>query len=186
MTTEIKTRKSIIRGRIASTEEFVDSLNDIGDSQKKLLQTNWIDFIKLMEKLANKHSQKYKMLNVATIVCGVLTPVSINLLPEGWAIPVGTMLGVIVSICVALNQSNKYYIKEQHYRSFSEELKIEGEKYLSLIEKYNEYSNHDEAFKLFMENIEVIREKQISAYMTSIARDNKKQEENMTPLAVNH
>jgi hypothetical protein len=171
--------ETLVNKHINDTVKIIGSIS-LEDNKKELIKTNWTEFIKLMELLAQKHLRRYNTLNLITIVAGILIPVTINVIPDANVAKLtGTLLGVLVSVSATINHSYRFYEKWRHYRSISEELKMEGENYLSLSEKYERYNDHDrEAFKLFMANVEAIKARQINTFMRNVtgykSRQNKR------------
>lgn len=169
----------IIGDRINEAKELIDSL-PLDDFKKKQIKTNWLDSIFLMETLTKKHYKYYNYLNITTIVGGVLIPVVINL-PFDLSKLTATFLGIIVSISAGVNQSYRFNDRWRHFRLISEELKIEGERFFALGEKYIDFNTHDnDAFKLFVTNIELIKENQIDTYLKKIAKSDDKQTDKKT------
>jgi hypothetical protein len=161
----------LIKERLDALRVIVNNLplEKNSDHCRNLIKTNWLDFISLMEHLTAKHYKRYNVLNLTTIICGILIPVLINIkeYPEFGRITV-TVLGLLVSISAAVSQSYRFNDRWRHFRTIAEELKIEGAKYLSLSEKYKLFDNFEDGFKLFMENVELIKQQQINAFMTKI------------------
>jgi hypothetical protein len=158
----------LISERIKRTNEMISSLS-LDDSKKDQIKNHWLDSILLMEHLTKKHYLRYNYLNLITIVGGVLIPVVINLLPQDSSALVTTFLGVTVSIAAGINQSYRFNDRWRHFRLISEELKIEGELFFALGEKYQSFITHNnEAFKLFITNVESIKKNQIDTYMKKV------------------
>jgi hypothetical protein len=167
---------AIVNQRLEATEGIVNALI-LEEHKKGLIKTNWIDFIKLMEAMARNSFRLYNILNLLTIIAGILIPVTINVIPSPiYSKLTGTVLGIIVSISASINQSYRFNDRWKHFRLISEELKIEGEKYLSLSGKYTLYDSYDKAFKLFMTNVENIKEAQIDSFIRKINRDDDRKE----------
>ena len=170
--------KTILQ-KLSDYEDLINALK-IEEFKRKTIKMNWCDCIMLMEILTRKNLRKYNILNYVIIIGGVLIPVTINIIEDDYlakAIP--TLLGVLVGIAASLNQSYRYNDKWKHFREISERLKIEGEHYLSLSGNYRLFENHDnEAYRLFMNNIGLIKESQISDYFKLIVNNEIKDKEN--------
>lgn len=170
---------NLIKNKIKETNEIIDALT-IDEFKKKQVRNNWLDSIILMEHLTSKHYKTYNYLNIITIVGGILIPVVINVIPNTHLCStlVTTFLGVTVSVATGINQSYRFNDRWRHFRLIAEELKIEGERFFALGEKYQTFTSHEnEAFKLFMTNVESIKENQIDTFMKKVIKSDSKQSE---------
>lgn len=167
-----------INDRIKDTQELIEGLK-LDEFRKKQIKIIWLDFISLMEHLTQKHFRRYNILNLTTIISGILVPVTINLIPsQYYATLSGTILGVMSSVSAAINQSYRVNDRWRHFRLISENLKIEGEKFFALSDNYHSFTTHEEeAFKLFMKNVEDIKQNQIDVYFKSVIKSIDKENE---------
>lgn len=163
----------IIDNKIKDYNEIIDALK-IADPEKKILKTTWTATIELMEVLTTKYYRRANFAIVIIIVCGILVPVTVNVIPEEHAARItATVLGLISSIATGLNQYFRFGDRWKHFRTKAEELKIEGEQYLSLSGLYAGYTRHDgDAYKVFMSNVGLIKAAQISEFSRKIAAAN--------------
>lgn len=168
-----KSFDEIIENKVKDYNEIIDALN-IEDTPKKILKTNWTTTIELMEVLTTKYYRRANFAIVIIIVCGILVPVTINLIPNEMAAKItATVLGLVSSVTTGINQYFRFGDRWKHFRTKAEELKIEGEQYLSLSGLYKDFSRHDgEAFKVFMSNVSIIKAAQISEFSRKIAAAN--------------
>nr|WP_198999881.1 DUF4231 domain-containing protein [Flavobacterium sp. ASV13] len=170
------TFRKIISSKLEGYKKNVDLVN-LDELQKNSLKHDWLSHIILMEYLTKKHYIIYNILNLTIIIAGTTIPVLINLdTNNSYLKYLCTLLAILVSIFSAINQFARPNERWRHFRLISEELKIEGEKFFALTEKYSAYSSHSEAYKLFMQNIEETKEKQIDIYLRKIARSETKKE----------
>lgn len=179
----------IIGHRIESTRLIIDTLN-LECYQKELVKTNLIDFVKLMEKLTRRSIRQYNLLNITSLISGALVPVIINInLNAELTKYLATALGVIASITMAINQSYRLNDKWRHYRHVSEQMKIEGEMYLSLCGKYEKFKEkdgdnskdvgHAGAFSLFINETQSIKDAQIETFIKKLsASEDRKMSDN--------
>ncbi len=170
--------------KINNYKKIIDGL-DLTSKEKEIVRTNWSDNVYLMDFLARRHFIRFNVLNLTTIVGGILIPVSVLLIPvynnHDFGKIVATIIGVLVSISSSINQSYKFNDRWKHFRRISENLKIEGENFLILSGSYSNFVEHNgEALKQFMGNISLIKMNQINDYIKKVS--NSKETQNLDVL----
>jgi hypothetical protein len=176
----MKKFEKLIEGWLIETNEVIKEL-DLDEVKKKQLGTDWIKSIALMEYLTKTNYFRYNVLNLTAIIAGALIPVVLNLdilKVNGYAIAIGSTLGVMVSLSISINQSYRFNDRWRHFRFVAESLKIEGNRFFSLSENYHSFKDHNGgAFKLFMGNIAKIKEEQINTYIKKIIKHEEQKQE---------
>ena len=159
--------------KIALYEQTIDSL-PIDDFHKKLIKTNWLDQIELMEFLTRKHFAFYNILNASSIILIGITPLILIIDVPTNSIVYKNMIvsacSIISSIALTFMSAYKYDDKWKHFRNISEDLKLEGENYFELSSVYEVYGTHNEAFKLFCSKVSDIKRKQINTYIKEVSQ----------------
>lgn len=143
-----------------------------------------------MECLTRRSQIRFNILNLTTIIGGILLPVVIMFpIPDNCLNIVicnkiiAAALGIVVSVSTGINQSYKFNDKWRHFRNMSENLKIEGESFFSLSGEYSRFSTcTGEACQIFMTNLRRLKSTQIVDYMRKTAdmRDKLKDTNNDT------
>ena len=169
-----QTISSLLKGRIKSYGEIINDL-PLSNSQKIQLQVDFINFIKIIEKLANQHLVKNDLTNVIVIILSGVVPVMINLAPrvignqvDYTYINFATWLSVLLAVLNGLRQSYKFRERWQSYRQTAELLILEGQSYFALCGRYALFSNHDAAFTTFIDKVNLLRTKQINDYVNRL------------------
>jgi hypothetical protein len=156
--------------KISLYEQTIDSLT-IDDFHKKLIKTNWLDQIELMEFLTKKHFAFYNILNASSIILIGITPLILIIdVPTLSKNIVVSTCSIISSIALTFISAYKYDDKWKHFRNIAEDLKLEGENYFELSSAYESYPNHSEAFKLFCSKVSDIKRKQINTYIKEVSQ----------------
>lgn len=142
---------------------------EISDFHKNLIVFEWLNYITLMERLCKRHFVLYNILNSASLICGILVPVAINVIEGERGKLIATALGIISSLSLAFIQSYRFNERWKHFRWIAEQAKIEGSKFLALSEDYQKFASHDIALPLFIEKLNIIKKLQIKDFFTKIA-----------------
>lgn len=164
---------AILKNHLSTYEGIITRLR-LPEIETEILK-NWLNSIRLMECLTARHFRFHNIFTITTIIAGILIPVTINL-PVAGNLPkiLSTILGVLASVSASINQSYKFNDRWRHFRLIAEALKIEGDKFMALTEKYKSFDHHGgAAFQLFTEQIESIKEGQINSYMRKIVQSVK-------------
>jgi len=180
--------KKLIEEKLKESIVLIEQLQ-LDEVKKTQLKTNWLKSIGLMEYLTKTNYLRYNILNLTSIIAGALIPVILNityLKENDCAIQLGSILGVIVSISISINQSYRFNDRWRHFRYIAEALKIEGERFFSLSESYYSYNDHNGgAFKQFMGNVEKIKEEQIHTYIQKVLKEEHRQEKKSDTTTAN-
>lgn len=176
---------------------LVDSLN-LAELQKHFLKARWLDQLLWMEGKAAKSRDHYHRLRLITILGGVLIPAFVSLssisparisdpanpnridvnLVISWSTFV---LSQVVAICAATEQFFNYGEQWYNYRRSAELLKTQGWQFFQLSGAYTHYANHEEAFDLFVEEVEEIIQRDVEVYVTR-AKEKKQQSQSELPM----
>jgi hypothetical protein len=165
----------LLEERIQNYTDIIERLS-IDSAKKKQLHVDFINFIRIIEKIANGHLIKNDITNIAVIILSAIVPILINFTPKVIGTNVvdrdylnmATLLSVLLAILNGLRQSYKFRERWQNYRQTAEKLILEGQSYFALSGKYIQFPDHDAAFRVFIETINVIRTKQLDNYISQL------------------
>jgi hypothetical protein len=168
------------KGLEGALAPLIDEL-DLSDLQRRSLRARWLDQVVWMDAAATRAHHWYHGLRLVTVVGAVLIPalISLDLRDEyGSLLRGGTFaLSLVVAICAAVEEFFHFGERWRHYRQFSEELKIEGWKFLQLTGPYRRFSpSHSAAYPRFAARVEAIIERDVEVYMTDVAREEEDEE----------
>ena len=168
------------KGLEGALAPLIDQL-DLSDLQRRSLRARWLDQVVWMDAAAARAQRWYHVLRLLTVVGAVLIPalISLDVRDEyGWLLRGGTFaLSLVVAICAAVEEFFHFGERWRHYRQFSEELKIEGWKFLQLTGPYRRFSpSHSAAYPRFAGRVEAIIERDVEIYMTDVAREEDDEE----------
>lgn len=152
-----------IEKRISRFEDVLDKV-DLTDQQRIAAQASWIDCIRMMEILTDRHHKRHNIVTFI-IITGTAALPGLILVNNSTFRAVATAVSVITGIATALNQAYKYDARWKHFRKVSEQLKIEGESYLALSDTYADKPNHQDAFPQFIKSLTLIKQNQVTKYM---------------------
>lgn len=166
--------KKLLQDRIKNYSNIVDNL-PLDAAKKSQLHVDFINFIKIVENLADRHLLKNDVTNVLVIILSAVVPVLINITPKVVAgeidtslLNLATWLSVLLAILNGLRQSYKFRERWQNYRQTAEQLILEGQSYFALNGKYERFNNHNDAFKKFIGTINLLRTQQINDYVNRL------------------
>ena len=156
---------------------LIDQL-DLSDLQRRSLRARWLDQVVWMDAAATRAHRWYLSLRLVTVVGAVLIPALISLdLGDDYAAYLRGatfVLSLVVAICAAVEEFFHFGERWRHYRQFSEELKIEGWKFLQLTGPYRRFSpSHSAAYPRFAARVEAIIERDVEIYMTDVAGEDE-------------
>jgi hypothetical protein len=156
-------------GKMKTSRKYEQIISDLklSHAQQHQIVIQWLGFVLLMEALTKRHFVLYNIFNITSIVCGILVPAAINFDPQGTN-HLALVLGILAGISAAINQSYKCNDRWKHFREICERTRIEGESFFSLSLGYEQYNDHNQAFRSFMRNVSLIKQGQITQYIKEI------------------
>jgi hypothetical protein len=149
-------------------ENFItaeDLLNGLGldENKKTIIRMRWLEIALVMESRADTYMKLYNALQFTTLVTIIVTPIFINISPL-----IATASGILAALSLGINQSFQYEKKWRHYRKNVELIYSEGYDYFSLGGKYLSYENHEDAYRIFVSNIEAIIKSEVETYFLKV------------------
>jgi hypothetical protein len=170
----------MISGRdtgIERNEKIIDSL-EISDTQKELIKSAWLDYLKLTNRNATLGVRYFHILQVTVIITGILIPVletsSLQFKVLGNLGIIG-ILGLTVAIATGLTRHFSFEERWRHYRQHAELIRNEGDDYFALSNNYSECDTHAQAFKEFIAAVTNFKRQEIQSYMIKNNKSTKNQ-----------
>jgi hypothetical protein len=172
----------LLRERMQEYTEIVKTL-PLDDGKKKQINVNFLNFIRIIENLANKHLFLNDSTNITVIILSALVPILINFIPTNpdptkinpSYLILATTLSVILAILNGIRQSYKFRERWQNYRETAEQLILEGQSYFAMSGKYAVFGTHELAFPKFIDAVNAMRTKQLNAYISQLMSTNDKE-----------
>ena len=84
-----------------------------------------------------------------------------------------SILGIIVAIIVGIMSHWKFESRWKHYRLNAEIIRVEGEDFFALSNKYSEFEKHSDAYEKFMGIITSFKRKETKLYIESMDNQSK-------------
>ncbi len=159
---------------------------ELNERQKHYLKSRWLEQILWMEGRAHSARDRYYQLRLTTIIGGVIVPIliglNINTKPwdayfKGFTI----FLSTTVAISSAVEEFFHYGERWKHYRRTAETLKSQGWELFELSGSYANYKTHEEAFRNFAGNVEIIIQSDVEVYVTKVTQESDKKEPEKPP-----
>lgn len=154
--------------------ELFDTL-DLDKRQKRFLQSRWMDQVLWMDSKATECRNRYYQFRLTAIVLGVIVPILVGISPADKnqqqflkALTIG--FSGMVAVSAAVEEFFHYGDRWYHYRRTVESLKSQGWQYFQLSGFYQAYQNHDQAFSVFVSQIEEIIQRDVEVYVTQVIK----------------
>lgn len=168
---------------------IIDGL-ELTNLQKQFLKFRWLGQISWMENRANQARIWHQRLRLVSTIGGILLPalftLSVNKFSQGsnatWVYWLTFSFSQVVAISAATEQLFNYGERWLHYRRSVESLKTQGWQFFQLSGPYAIYKSsgtHQEAFVLFVRQIEEVIQRDVEVYTTQMFQ--QKLEENKQP-----
>ncbi|MDX2217102.1 MAG: DUF4231 domain-containing protein [Oculatellaceae cyanobacterium bins.114] len=160
------------------TDQLKDDFNAIFESLKLLspvnaafLRSRWLDQILWMEAKSSQCRDRHFRLRLATIIGGVIVPILVTLNVgndriQGYIKNGTILLSGGVAVTAAIEEFFQYGKRWYNYRRSAESLKAQGWHFFQLSGPYRTFTDHNEAFRTFAENIEEIIQHDVETYVT--------------------
>jgi hypothetical protein len=147
---------------------LVKTAIDIEPLKKEYLKQRWLDQVRWMEnrsgQMRNWHQRLRGMMIVASALVPLMVVIDVNTLAgnnehyreilELFLKLFIASLGVVVTIGTAIDEFFNFGDRWYSYRKSVEMLKTHGWQFLQLSGMYQEYSDHNQAFPVFVAQIE--------------------------------
>lgn len=141
----------------------------LDDTQKKVIESTWLDYLILMNKSAQKGWFSHNFSQIAVIVLSLLIPVieksKINVNIYNLDLTLISILGLTVAALTTLNRQLGFEQKWRHYRMTAETMRNEGDDFFALSGNYEKFTSHLDAFKRFITVITSYKRQEVNTYI---------------------
>lgn len=168
-------------------QQMSDRIDDlvIEDYQKSAIKERWQDQLMWLEGRSARTQKWYNRLRVTTVVGGVLIPALVGLSVNDdyqqcmqWMV---FSLGLVVAISASIESFFNFGERWRHYRRTAEKLKSEGWRYFQLIEPYDAYGTHAQAYVPFTSKVEAIIQQDVDTFISVVSQPKNAAGDNNNP-----
>jgi hypothetical protein len=160
---------------IQNSKEYYESIIDgleLDDNHKRILKISWLDYFLLMNLKAQKGWKSFNYAQLIVIFLSLLIPVIEGTKLKNFeyfglnlgGLTVVSVMSLTIATLTALNRQLGFDAKWRHYRKNTEMMRNEGDDYLALSGSYQNFTNHNEAFKLFITTITAFKRQEVNTY----------------------
>jgi cation transport ATPase len=167
-----------MKPKLVDLEELKKLMDEVKLSDEKLnhyINARWLKYVEWWDYRSRDAKRKYQALRIAVIVGGALIPALVGLRElmqlqaYGWMFAVASIVvSLVVAICAGLESFFGYGDIWREKRMAAELLKSEGFGYLELAGGYATFKTHEEAYKLFAQNVEELIRHEIKDYIVAV------------------
>jgi hypothetical protein len=161
----------------------LEQLKSLGEwvelSDQKLneyINARWLKYVEWWDSRASKAKWKYFLLRGSVVVGGALIPALVGLreLKQfeelDWIFAVASVVAsLLVAVCAGLESLFGWGDIWREKRMAAELIKSEGFSFLQLTGGYVQFKTHQEAYKLFAQNVEDLIRHEIKDYIVTVS-----------------
>ena len=150
---------------------------DLGQDKRwnEYIEARWLNYIEWWDSRANKAKRNYHALRMAVVIGGALIPALVGLREldvwggHSWIFAVGSIVAsLVVAICAGLESLFGFGDIWREKRNAAEIIKSEGFCFIQLCGAYGSCKSHQDALKLFAENVEQLIRGEIKEYILAV------------------
>jgi len=148
--------------------------SDLSDNEKEYIQKRFMDALFSLDKLAIKNKIVFEFFRVTILLVAIAIPTVLNIpLEKSSASVIATVLSFTGALLFGILQIFKQDRIWIHHRKYFEYLRAELYSFVTLSgERYQQYSSHKEAFKIFSGEAEKTFRTEIKDYFSTLQLDN--------------
>ena len=157
--------KTLMKGVDLSDPKFNDYIN-----------SRWLNYVEWWDSRASKAKWKYLALRGAVVIGSALIPALVGLRElkqfgdAAWLFSVASIaVSLVVAICAGLESLYGWGDIWREKRMAAEVIKSEGFSFLQLTGGYAQFKTHQEAYKLFAQNVEDLIRHEIKDYIVAVS-----------------
>lgn len=159
-------------------EELTEQV-ELGERERRLLRSRWLDQVVWMERRAAKAQRLYYRLRIVTVVGAVLVPSVVSLTalegtPGRAARIVVWILSLVVAVSAAVEGFFAFGERWRNYRGTVERLKMEGWLFLQSAGPYAGVP-HADAYPAFAARVEELIQSDVDVYLTEVVAGKQKE-----------
>ena len=140
------------------------------------INARWLNYVEWWDSRASKAKWKYLALRSAVVIGGALIPALVGLRElsrfgdVAWMFSVASIVvSLVVAICTGLESLAGWGDIWREKRMAAEVIKSEGFSFLQLTGGYAQFKTHQEAYKLFAQNVEDLIRHEIKDYIVAVS-----------------
>ena len=163
---------------LVDLERLESLMNGVELSDQKLneyINARWLNYVEWWDLRANKAKRMYFALRTAVVVGSALIPALVGLrelkqFADGaWILSVASIaVSLVVAICAGLEGLFGWGNIWREKRMAAELIKSEGFSFLQLSGGYAQFESHQDAYKLFAQNVEQLIRHEIKDYIVVV------------------
>ena len=163
---------------LVDLERLESLMNGVELSDQKLneyINARWLNYVEWWDLRANKAKRMYFALRTAVVVGSALIPALVGLrelkqFADGaWILSVASIaVSLVVAICAGLEGLFGWGNIWREKRMAAELIKSEGFSFLQLSGGYAQFKSHQDAYKLFAQNVEQLIRHEIKDYIVVV------------------
>ncbi len=149
------------------------SLND--PKSNEYINARWLKYVEWWDWRSWQAKRKYQALKIAVIVGSALIPALVGLRElkqfgeYAWMFSVASIVAsLVVAICASLESLFGFGEIWREKRMSGELIKSEGFSFLQLSGAYAQFNTHQDAYKLFAQNVEDLIRHEIKDYVVAV------------------
>jgi hypothetical protein len=156
---------------------------DLGDKKwNEYIEARWLNYVEWWDSRSRKAKRKYHGLRCAVIIAGALIPALVALRElkmletYEWVFAVTAVAAsLVVAICAGIDTLYNFGDVWREKRTAAELIKSEGFSFFALTDRYSEFKTHQDAYKLFADNVEKLIRSEIKEYIVAVGPHSQNQ-----------
>jgi hypothetical protein len=147
-------------------------LNDV--KLNAYINARWLRYVEWWDARSRSAKTKYQWMRGAVVIAGALIPAFVGLREliepaHAWLFAVASIVAsLVVAICAGLESLFGFGDIWREKRMAAELIKSEGFSFLQLAGGYAQFESHQQAYKLFAQNVEDLIRHEIKDYILAV------------------
>jgi hypothetical protein len=164
--------------QLVDVEEYSTLMSGISLNDAKMneyINARWLKYVEWWDWRSRQAKRKYQALRSAVVVGSALIPALVGLRELGqfakysWAFAVASIVtSLVVAICAGLESVFGFGDIWREKRMSAELIKSEGFSFLQLTGGYAQFKTHQDAYKVFAQNVEDLIRHEIKDYIVAV------------------
>ncbi len=164
--------------QLVNLEEYKTLMTGVHLDDVKLnayINARWLKYVEWWDGRSCSAKWKYQWMRGAVVVAGALIPALVGLRElvepaHGWIFAVASIIAsLVVAICAGLESLFGFGDIWREKRMAAELIKSEGFSFLQLAGGYAQFKSHQDAYKLFAQNVEDLIRYEIKDYILAVS-----------------
>lgn len=165
--------------KLVDLEQLRSLMNgvELGDQKfNEYINARWLNYVEWWDSRASKAKWKYFALRCAVVIGSALIPALVGLREltqfedAAWLFSVASIaVSLVVAVCAGLESLFGWGDIWREKRMAAELIKSEGFSFLQLTGGYAQFKTHQEAYRLFAQNVEDLIRHEIRDYIVAVS-----------------